>query len=243
MLVLNSQNLIVPFPHKCARTSMLVYFLTSGLIDTSRDFLYGHTAEELALLISIANKFDRAAANASLCGFNSYAESVLTAEEYTFWVKAAPAHYNLESLTAGYPDLNTNDKTFVMAVRHPIDRIMATYFFVADGWGQRLPSLVGNTPEEQAALALNAKLTRTYNTDQTAYLPTAGTKQLFRLGSSFHTNVAALIENLGGTVSGEWHIRNNATRERDYTTLLPASTIQQLETAMAEDVAVWDAAL
>lgn len=243
MLVLNSQSLIVPFPYKCAHTSMLMYFLTSGLIDTSQDFLYGHTTDELNTLINIANKFDRVAANASLCDFNTYAEETLTADEYTFWLRAAASHSNLETLTTAYPDLNINDKTFVLAARHPIDRMMSIYFFVADGWGTRIDTLVANTPEEQATHTLNAKSTRTYNTDQTAYLPTSGAKQLFRVGDNLHSNVADLIQNLGGTVSGEWHLRNNATRERDYTTLLSASTIQELETAMAEDIAIWDAAV
>lgn len=243
MLVLSSQNLIVPFPYKCAHTSMLMYFLTSGLIDTDQDFLYGHTAEELTFLISIANKFDRAAANASLCGFNDYAESVLTAEEYVFWLKMSAAHSNLDALTTAYPDLNIGNKTFVSAVRHPIDRAMSVYFFVTGGWGQNIPGFVGTDPEGQAAITLAARESRTYNTDQAAYIPTSGAKQLFRLGSSLHTNVAGLIENLGGVVSGEWHIRNNATRERDYTTLLSVETIQTLETALAEDIAVWDAAI
>ena len=146
-------------------------------------------------------------------------------------------------LTAAYPDLNIDDKTFVLATRHPIDRLLSVYFFVADGWGIRVGNLVGNTPEEQATIALQAKTNRTYNTDQTAYLPTSGAKQLFRLGSNLHTNVASLIENLGGTVSGEWHIKNNTTRERDYTTLLSDSTIQSLETSMAADIALWEAAV
>jgi hypothetical protein len=220
-----------------------MYFLTSGLIDTDQDFLYGHTTDELNTLIDIANKFDRVAANASLCDFNTYAEETLTADEYTFWLRAAAAHSNLETLTTAYPDLNVEDKTFVLATRHPIDRLMSIYFFVADGWGTRISTLVADTPEEQATLALNAKTNRTYNTDQTAYLPTSGARQLFRLGNSLHTNVAGLIENLGGVVSGEWHIKNNTTRERDYTTLLSTPTIQSLETAMAADIALWNAAV
>jgi|TARA_R110002074_G_scaffold107154_1_gene231716 hypothetical protein len=243
MLVLNSQNLIVPFPYKSAHHSMIMYFATSGLIDTSQDFFYGLTVEELEYFISVANKFDRVAANASLCELHAYATGILTPEEYASWQSVCSSHPNLETLTAAYPDLNVDNKTFVMPVRHPVDRMMSTYFFVTDGWGANLRGFIGNNPEEQAAKTLAAIGTRLYNTDQAAYLPTSGTKQLFRLGSDFHTNVAACIENLGGTVSGEWHLNNNATRERDYTTLLTATTIQDLETALAGDVAVWNAAV
>ena len=35
---------------------MIMYFATSGLIDTSQDFFYGLTVEELEYFISVANK-------------------------------------------------------------------------------------------------------------------------------------------------------------------------------------------
>ena len=125
MLVLNSQNLIVPFPYKSAHHSMIMYFATSGLIDTSQDFFYGLTVEELEYFISVANKFDRVAANASLCELHAYATGILTPEEYASWQSVCSSHPNLETLTAAYPDLNVDNKTFVMPVRHPVDRMMS----------------------------------------------------------------------------------------------------------------------
>lgn len=243
MLVLNSKNIIVPRPLKCGSTSMLMYFITSGLVDTSQDFMYGLTTEELESFILLANKFDREAANNSLCNLRTYTQSILTDEEVALWERVVKIHASFEDLTTAYPDLDTGNKTFVMAVRHPIDRIMSAHFFIADGYGYALPGQVDNTPEDRANITLNAVNNGYTASQQPYYLPPSGATQLFKVGDNLHTNVSAYIQNLGGSVSGEWKLRNNSTRERDYTKLLSPSTITALETALSEEIAVWDAGI
>ena len=241
MLVLNSKNIIVPRPLKCASTSMLMYFIRSGLVDTSQDFMYGLTSEEFESFIFLANKFDRAAANDSFCNLRSYVQSIFTEEEEALWNKVVTIHASFEDLTTAYPDLETDNKTFVMAVRHPIDRIMSAHFFMADGYGHALPGQVDNTPEDRANITLNAVNNGNTASQQQYYLPPSGTTQLFKVGDNLHTNVSAYIQNLGGSVNGEWKLRNNSTRERDYTKLLSVSTISALEVALSGEVAIWNA--
>lgn len=241
MLVLNSQNIIIPLPLKCASTSMLMYFIRSGLVDTSTDFMYGLTAEEFESFILLANKFDREAANNSLCNLRTYTQSILTEEEEALWKKTVTMHASFEDLTTAYPDLDTDNKTFVMAVRHPIDRIMSAHFFIADGYAVALPGQQDNTPEDRANITLNAVNNGYTASQQQYYLPPSGTTQLFRVGGNLHNNVSNYIQSLGGSVSGEWRLRNNATRERDYTKLLSASTISALEVALSGEMAVWNA--